>query len=85
MKPSAMMAPLFAASLATLAVATPVLAKTKPIVIPASVFQNEDSKLCMSKDVLAKLADKETLKTMPATVCDTQSGREGRGVEFKLK
>ncbi|MDE0880740.1 MAG: hypothetical protein OSB00_19090 [Sphingomonas bacterium] len=74
-----------ATSLSVVTLASPAFAKTKPVVVPASVFANEDSKLCMPRTALSALVDKKTLKTMPETICETKTDWESRGLEFKLK
>lgn len=74
-----------ALSLSAAALTSPALAKTKPVVVPASVFAKEDSKLCMPRTVLAPVTDKAALKALPPTICDTKAGWEGRGLAFTLK
>lgn len=64
-----------------LALAPPALAATRPITVGKSVFKDDTSKLCMPRETLGKAVD----KTLPATICDTQAGWEGRGISFKIK
>lgn len=74
-----------ALTLSAAALASPAFAKTKPVVVPASVFAKEDSKLCMPRTVLAAVTDKNALKALPQTICDTKAGWEERGLAFTLK
>ncbi len=76
---------ILAASIAALTgVSAPAYAAgEKPILIkmPASVFKDDTSRVCMPRTVLGRKVD----KTLPETICETRSEWSTRGVTIVTK
>ncbi|RXD03708.1 hypothetical protein EQZ23_15450 [Sphingomonas sp. UV9] len=55
----------------------------KPIsvTLPASVFKDDTSRVCMPRTILGRKAD----KTLPETICETRSEWNARGVLIRTK
>ena len=58
-------------------------AGVKPIsvTLPASVFKDDTSRVCMPRTVLGRKVD----KTLPETICETRSQWSARGVTIITK
>lgn len=58
-------------------------ASPKPISVtmPASVFKDDTSRVCMPRTVLGRNVD----KTLPKTICETRSEWNARGVVIVTK
>lgn len=64
-----------------LAAGPALVAKPIKITMPASVFKDETSRVCMPRTVLGRTVD----KTLPATICETRNAWAERGVEIVTK
>ena len=65
------------------AAASAFAAGDKPIsvTLPASVFKDDTSRVCMPRTVLGRKVD----KTLPETICETRSEWSARGVTIVTK
>ena len=51
------------------------------VTLPASVFKDDTSRVCMPRTILGRKVD----KTLPVTICETRSEWGARGVVFVTK
>jgi hypothetical protein len=56
-------------------------AKPISVTLPASVFKDDTSRVCMPRTVLGREVD----KTLPETICETRSQWSARGVTIITK
>lgn len=77
-------ATLFLACVATMSSIAPAYAAgDKPISVtmPASVFKDDTTRVCMPRTVLGRKAN----KALPATICETRAEWSARGVNIVTK
>ena len=78
-RPAAMLA----AGIVALGSASAFAADSKPISVtmPASVFKDDTSRVCMPRAILGRKVD----KTLPETTCETRSEWSARGTTIRSK